>query len=92
MVYKGLNKLYYTADHKYYIRAGTTKRIALREELLRLFEAYREVFCFVGGLLVFRKKPEKGLPQNGASFAHFKCTEITDELVDKNVVTGRIRI
>ena len=36
---KGLNKPYYTVDHKYYIRVGTTKRIASREELLRLFEA-----------------------------------------------------
>ncbi|MEA4849108.1 MAG: putative DNA binding domain-containing protein [Clostridiaceae bacterium] len=147
-VHKGLNKPYYTADHKYYIRVGTTKRIASREELLRLFEAngalhfdispvedtsirdlnldvvrdyfmkynafdlYDEsneateriltnadilkevngkVFCSVGGLLVFGKKPEKRLPQNGVSFAHFKGTEITDELVDKKVVTGRIQ-
>lgn len=36
---KGLNKPYYTSDNKYYIRVGTTKRIASREELLRLFEA-----------------------------------------------------
>lgn len=35
---KGLNKPYYTTDHKYYIRVGTTKRIASRDELLRLFE------------------------------------------------------
>lgn len=147
-VHKGLNKPYYTADHRYYIRVGTTKRIASREELLRLFEAngalhfdispvedtsirdlnldvirdyfmkynafdlYDEnneaterilinadilkeakgkVFCSVGGLLIFGKKPEKRLPQNGASFAHFKGTEITDELVDKKVVTGRIQ-
>jgi predicted HTH transcriptional regulator len=34
-----LNKSYYTTDHKYYLRVGTTKRIASREELLRLFEA-----------------------------------------------------
>lgn len=38
-ILKGLNKPYYTIDHKYYIRVGTTKRIASREELLRLFEA-----------------------------------------------------
>jgi ATP-dependent DNA helicase RecG len=36
---KGLNKPYYTVDHKYYIRVGTTKRIASREGLMRLFEA-----------------------------------------------------
>lgn len=145
---KGLNKPYYTADHKYYIRVGTTKRIASREELLRLFEAngvlhfdispvedtsikdlnldvIRDYFlkynafdlheesteavqrilinadimtetndrvlCTVGGLLIFGKSPEKRLPQNGVSFAHFKGTEITDELVDKKVITGRIQ-
>ncbi|MCQ1530257.1 RNA-binding domain-containing protein [Lutispora saccharofermentans] len=147
-VHKGLNKPYYTADYKYYIRVGTTKRIASREELLRLFEANgalhfdispvedtsirdlnidvirdyfmkynafdlydesneaterilinadilkevnRRVFCSVGGLMIFGKEPEKRLPQNGVSFAHFKGTEITDELVDKKVVTGRIQ-
>ena len=147
-VQKGLNKPYYTIDHKYYIRVGTTKRIASREELLRLFEAngalhfdispvedtsirdlnidvirdyfqkynafdlYDEsseaterilinsdilkevnnkVLCTVGGLLVFGKTTEKKLPQNGASFAHFKGTEITDELIDKKVITGRIQ-
>lgn len=145
---KGLNKPYYTADHKYYIRVGTTKRIASKEELLRLFEAsgslhfdispvegtsikdlnidiIRDYFmkyntfdlfeeteesverilvnadilkeadgrklCTVGGLLVFGKNPEKHLPQNGVSFAHFKGNEITDELIDKKIITGRIQ-
>lgn len=145
---KGLNKPYYTTDHRYYLRVGTTKRIASREELLRLFEAngalhfdispvedtsirdlsldaIRDYFlkynafdlheeskeavqrilinadimteangkllCTVGGLLVFGKNPEKRLPQNGVSFAHFKGIEITDELVDKKVITGRIQ-
>lgn len=36
---KGANKPYYTVDNKYYIRVGTTKRIASREELMRLFQA-----------------------------------------------------
>jgi len=145
---KGLNKPYYTADHKYYVRVGTTKRIASKEELLRLFEAggsfrfdispvegtsikdlnidiIRDYFmkyntfdlfeepeesverilvnadilkeadgrklCTVGGLLVFGKKPEKYLQQNGVSFAHFKGNEITDELIDKKIITGRIQ-
>ena len=147
-IHKGLNKPYYTTDHKYYIRVGTTKRIASREELLRLFEAngalhfdispvedtsvkdlnidvIREyflkynafdlheeskeaterilinadimtesdgkVYCTVGGLLVFGKNPERRLPQNGISFAHFKGVEVTDELVDKKILTGRIQ-
>ncbi len=151
---KGLNKPYYTTDHKYYIRVGTTKRIASREELLRLFEANgalhfdispladssikdlslevvrdyflkynafdlyeeskeamerilinadimteddsahageRKLLCTVGGLLVFGRDTERKLPQNGISFAHFKGVEITDELIDKKVLTGRIQ-
>jgi len=145
---KGLDKPYYTVDHKYYIRVGTTKRIASREELLRLFEAngalhfdispiertsikdlnidiirdyfltyntfdlYEEdkdaieqilinadilkekdskVVCSVGGLLIFGKNPERYLPQNGVSFAHFKGNDIADELIDKKVIIGRIQ-
>jgi ATP-dependent DNA helicase RecG len=146
-VSKGINKPYYTANHKYYIRVGSTKRIASREELLRLFEAtgafhfdispveetsmkdlnidiirdyflkynifdlfdestetverilinadilkevVGKVLCTVGGLLIFGKKPEKHLPQNGVSFAHFKGEEITDELIDKKIIVGRL--
>ncbi|WP_253198027.1 AlbA family DNA-binding domain-containing protein [Clostridium gasigenes] len=37
-IQKGLSKPYSTVDNKYYIRVGTTKRIASREELLRLFD------------------------------------------------------
>ena len=36
---KGKDKPYYTSRHKYFIRVGTTKRVASREELLRLFQA-----------------------------------------------------
>lgn len=145
---KGYNKPYYTVDQKYYIRVGTTKRIASKEELLRLFEAsgslhfdissvegtsikdlnidiIRDYFmkyntfdmfeeskesverilenadilkeidgrklCTIGGLLIFGKKPEKHLPQNGVSFAHFNGNEISDELIDKKIITGRIQ-
>jgi ATP-dependent DNA helicase RecG len=154
IVGKGLNKPYYTTDHKYYIRVGTTKRIASREELLRLFEASgslyfdispvadtsikdlsldvvqdyflkynafdlfeeskeaterilinadimteadgasegeRKPLCTVGGLLVFGRNPERRLPQNGIGFAHFKGAELTDELIDKKILTGRIQ-
>lgn len=145
---KGPNKPYYTTDHKYYIRVGTTKRIASREELLRLFEAngsihydisplpntsikdlnldivrdyfikyntfdlYEEdnsaierilinadilkevdkkIVCSVGGLLIFGKRPDMIMAQNGISFAHFCGTEITDELIDKKVIHGRLQ-
>lgn len=66
-----------------------TERILINADILK--EVNGKVLCSVGGLLVFGKKPEKRLPQNGASFAHFKGTEITDELVDKKVITGRIQ-
>lgn len=46
--------------------------------------------CTVGGLLIFGKNPERSLPQNGVSFAHFRGIEITDELIDKKVITGRL--
>jgi ATP-dependent DNA helicase RecG len=36
---KGVDRPYYTSRNKYYIRVGTTKRIASREELIRLFQA-----------------------------------------------------
>lgn len=145
---KGLNKPYYTVDHKYYIRVGTTKRIASREELMRLFEAngsihfdispvydtsvkdlnldivrdyflkyntfdlYEEdkkslerilinadilkevegkAMCSVGGLLIFGKNADNIMPQNGISFAHFRGNEVTDELIDKKIVCGRLQ-
>lgn len=145
---KGLSKPYSTVDNKYYIRVGTTKRIASREELLRLFEGngslhfdispvintsikdlnldvirdyylkYNafdlydeekeqverllinadilkelngEKVCSVGGLLIFGKIPQRYLPQNGITFAHFNGSEISDELIDKKVIEGRIQ-
>lgn len=147
-IQKGLSKPYSTVDNKYYIRVGTTKRIASREEQLRLFEGngslhydispvpntsirdlnidvirdyylrYNEFdlydedkyqvekllinadilkelngekVCSVGGLLVFGKNPSNNLPQNGISFAHFKGNDISDELIDKKVIVGRIQ-
>jgi ATP-dependent DNA helicase RecG len=144
---KGVNKPYYTVDNKYYIRVGTTKRIASREELMRLFQAsgsihfdistvegttkkdlnldsIRDYFmkynmfdlyeeteeavdrilinadilreagntkeCTVGGLLIFGKKVEDKLPQSGISFAHFRGTDITEELIDKKQIVGNL--
>lgn len=144
---KGVNKPYYTVDNKYYIRVGTTKRIASREELMRLFQAsgavhfdissvegttkkdlnmdlIRDYFlkynmfdlyeeteeavdrilvnadilregvntkeCTVGGLLIFGKKVEDRLPQNGISFAHFRGNDITEELIDKKQIVGNL--
>lgn len=36
---KGQDKPYYTSRNRYYIRVGSTKRIASREELIRLFQS-----------------------------------------------------
>lgn len=36
---KGPDRPYYTSRNRYYIRVGSTKRIASREELVRLFQA-----------------------------------------------------
>ncbi len=36
---KGKDKPYYTKEYKYFVRVGSTKRIASREELMRLFQA-----------------------------------------------------
>ncbi len=42
-------------------------------------------------MLIFGKNPEKHLPQNDVSFAHFNGNEISDELIDKKTLTGRIQ-
>jgi ATP-dependent DNA helicase RecG len=39
IVPKGIDRPYYTSRNRYYIRVGSTKRIASREELIRLFQA-----------------------------------------------------
>lgn len=39
IINKGVDRPYYTSRNKYYICVGTTKRIASREELMRLFQA-----------------------------------------------------
>lgn len=39
IVPKGVDRPYYTIRNRYYIRVGSTKRIASREELIRLFQA-----------------------------------------------------
>ena len=36
---KGVDRPYYTSRNRYFIRVGSTKRIASREELVRLFQA-----------------------------------------------------
>ncbi|HPQ38535.1 MAG TPA: ATP-binding protein [Synergistaceae bacterium] len=64
------------------------ERILVNGDILT--EAEGSAACTLGGLLIFGIHPEKFLPQNGISFAHFKGTEITDALIDKKNVLGRL--
>ncbi|WP_243176853.1 ATP-binding protein [Clostridium gasigenes] len=41
--------------------------------------------------MIFGKMPSNSLPQNGISFAHFNGNDISDELIDKKVIEGRIQ-
>lgn len=53
---KGSNKPYYTVDNKYYIRVGSTKRIASREELMRRFQASGAIHFDISGVEGTSKK------------------------------------
>jgi ATP-dependent DNA helicase RecG len=144
---KGADKPYQTIDGKYWIRVGSTNRIASKEELSRLFQqaglvhfdiapiantslkdldlsaidnyyhTYYEIpfadleinkqenilynadiltkyegqtVVTVGGLLLFAKQPQRRLPQAAITFAIFKGSDITDELIDKKEITGTL--
>ena len=63
-------------------------RILINADILR--EAGNTKECTVGGLLIFGKKVEDKLPQSGISFAHFRGTDITEELIDKKQIVGNL--
>ena len=44
----------------------------------------------VAGLLVFSLNPQKFMPNACISFAHFSGDEITEELIDKQTITGTL--
>ncbi|WMM24315.1 ATP-binding protein [Tissierella sp. MB52-C2] len=89
---KGINKPYYTVDNKYYIRVGTTKRIASREELMRLFQA--------SGAVHFDISPVEGTTKKDISmdlirdyflkYNMFDLYEETEEAVDRILVNADI--
>ncbi|MDQ2087078.1 ATP-binding protein [Herbivorax sp. ANBcel31] len=81
--------LKYNAFDLYEESKETIERILINGDIMT--QTSEKALCTVGGLLVFGKIPEKNLPQNGMSFAHFRGIEITDELIDKKVLTGRIQ-
>lgn len=47
---RGKDKPYYTTRHKYFIRVGSTKRIASHEELMRLFQLSGAVHYDIAGV------------------------------------------
>lgn len=65
------------------------ERILINADILKELDG--RVVCSVGGLLIFGKSAENVMPQNGISFAHFNGKEITDELIDKKVICGRLQ-
>ena len=67
----------------------SVERILVNADILKEVDGRK--LCTVGGLLMFGKNPERHLPQNGVSFAHFSGNEITDVLIDKKTITGRIQ-
>ncbi len=67
------------------------ENILLNADILTNRNNEKRSECTLGGLMVFGKKPERYLPQNGISFAHFRGKEITNELLDKKIITGRIQ-
>ena len=44
----------------------------------------------IGGLLVFSLNPQQFIPDACISFAHFSGDEITEELIDKQTITGTL--
>lgn len=89
---KGVNKPYYTVDNKYYIRVGTTKRIATREELMRLFQA--------SGAVHFDISPVEGTAKKDLNmdlirdyylkYNMFDLYEETEETVNRILVNADI--
>lgn len=89
---KGANKPYYTVDNKYYVRVGTTKRIASREELMRLFQA--------SGAVHFDITPVEGTSKKDLDmdlirdyfkrYNMFDLYEETEDAVDRILVNADI--
>lgn len=63
-------------------------RILVNADILREETSAKE--CTVGGLLIFGRRVENRLPQNGISFAHFNGKKITEELIDKKQIVGNL--
>ncbi len=148
-IQKGQDKPYQSIDGKYWLRVGSTNRMATKEELSRLFQQaglvhydiaplenttlydldqrklnqywqdyyginYQllekherlrllrnadimikntessEQLVTVGGLLIFGIEPQKRLWQSAITFAVFDGVDLTEELLDKQEITGTL--
>ncbi|MSU00229.1 ATP-binding protein [Tissierella pigra] len=89
---KGINKPYYTVDNKYYIRVGTTKRIASREELMRLFQASGAVHFDISSVEGTTKKDINMdlIRDYFLKYNMFDLYEETEEAVDRILVNADI--
>ncbi|NWH06062.1 RNA-binding domain-containing protein [Desulfobacter latus] len=138
---KGNDKPYQTNKNLYYIRIGSTSRVASQAELMRMFQhagmfhydltgvektslkhlnmaaisSYFQRYDIdiddeqdvtsllintdvltdkknvtVAGLLLFGTHPQKFLKNSSISYAHFAGTELSDELIDRQVIEGTI--
>ena len=148
-VHKGQDKPYQSIDGKYWLRVGSTNRMATKEELSRLFQQaglvhydiaplentrlydlderklnqywqdyyginYQQLekperlrllrnadimikdtesseqLVTVGGLLIFGIEPQKRLWQCAITFAVFDGVDLTEDLLDKQEITGTL--
>lgn len=61
------------------------------ENLLKNTDILTESYqATIAGLLVFGLNPQKFMPNACISFAHFSGNEITEELIDKQVINGTL--
>lgn len=61
------------------------------ENLLKNTDILTESYqVTVAGLLIFGLNPQKIMPNACISFAHFAGNELTEELIDKQVITGTL--
>ncbi len=144
---RGKDKPYQTIDGKFWLRIGSTNRMATKEELSRLFqqaglvhfdiapvagtsfadldsnalheywqtyysinylalergeqqrlllnadiivEHDNEESVSIGGMLIFGSNPQRRLPQGAIVFAVFDGLHLTDDLLDKQEIVGRL--
>lgn len=81
--------LKYNTFDLYEEEKSNVERILINADILKEIDG--KAMCSVGGLLIFGKSVENVMSQNGISFAHFRGDEITDELIDKKIICGRLQ-